>query len=289
VSYDDQGRAWPNVGHLEEAAVTLHSSRDLVGIDTQIIDDGETAIDGVVVRYISPEHGYTLQPSAPWVNTAHYDGISEPNFLMLDVQGCQNHNQGVRLAKAVGLRSASPLRAGLNTTIKGILAKGRRNVNLHHDEDFDGFFEVITPVNEDAQGMFCSMAVVPMQADRYFLNPSEEGAPPAVPDPLNISNALALPANVTLTTETVTGSMGNNERIRATFDAPVRVDRFFRFRYAPTGQTTYEYFTVDMDALSAHSAIVNNGTTYDVSWQTVTGGGRASDWSTAVQHPDPGP
>lgn len=282
VVYDSEGKAWPRVGVYEAPTLTFSADRDIISAETEVIDDGETAVDGVIVNYISPDHGYTKQPAAPWQNLNYYDGVSEPNYLTIDILGCQNHNQGVRLAKAIGLRSAATRRIGVGTTVKGILAKGERTIDLAYDAQFTGDHEIVTPVEEDPSGLATSFACVPMQTDRYDLGAGEEGSPPAPTPALNISDTIAAAVNVVITAAPVDTSSGAAVRLEATFDAPTRVDRRYRFRYAPTGTTVYEYFFVDMDELRAYSAVVEDGVVYDVQYQTTTAGGRASAWSAIV-------
>ena len=283
VAYDDEGKAYPVVGVYEAPTLSFTAERDILSAQTMIVDDGEAAVDGVVVDYVSPDHGYTKQSAAPWQNTEYYDGTSEPNYLRIDVLGCQNHNQAVRLAKAIGLRSASTKRASLATNIKGILAKGQRTIDLSYDANFTGDYEIVEPVREDASGMSCGFSVVPMQSDRYDLDDGEEGAPPAITPALSIDTDLVAASNVVLTAAAVSTSSGAAVRIEATFDAPSRADRAYRFRYAVDGTTVYEYMFVDMDELTAYSAVVSDGVVYDVSYQTVTGGGRGSDWSAVTE------
>lgn len=274
VAYDDEGKAYPNIGVYTEPTLSFTAARDIISAETQVIDDGEVAVDGVVVEYLSPEHNYTKQSAAPWRNPNYYDGVSEPNYLTIPILGCQNHNQAVRLAKDWGLRVAPTKRAGLGTTIKGILAKGERSIEVDWDEDFTGEFEIVSDVREEASGQACAFAVVPMQEDRFDLNEGEEGVPPALTPALEIDASLELPENIDLTAEQVSAGV----RLKVTFDAPSRPDRVFRFRWALQGIPTYQYFTVDMEELVARSSLVTAGQTYDVEWQTITAGGRATEW-----------
>jgi hypothetical protein len=279
VAYDDDGKAYPVPGVYEAPTLTFTAARDILSAQTQIIDDGESAIDGVIVNYISPVHGYTKQSAAPWANDLYYDGTSEPNFQTLDVLGCQDHNQAVRIAKSVGLRSAALKKAGLQTGLKGILANGVRTISLDYDANFVGDYEIVSPVEEDQSGMACSFAVVPMQTNRFDLDVGEEGEPPQPTPILDIDKTLAVATGVAVTANSIPTSSGDAVRIQVTFDAPSRPDRSYRFRYTKTGEAIYQYFTVDMDFLFGYTAIVSDGQSYTVSWQTATGAGRATEWS----------
>ncbi|AWI85175.1 hypothetical protein CEW88_15615 [Alloyangia pacifica] len=282
VAYDDEGRAYPVPGWYEAPTLTFTAERDLFTVATQSVDDGEQPMDGVVVRYISPDHDYTKQPCAPWKNPDFYDESREPNYLFVDILGCQNHNQAVRLAKAIGGREQALRKAALGATIKGILATRERAIQLEYDAVFTGVHEIATPVTQQADGMACAFAVVPLAEDRWTLGEGEEGAPPVPTPTLNIDNSLTPPQNVVLTSESVATDNGASVRIAATFDAPARGGDVFRFRYAPAGTIEYEYFSVDMDRLYGNSALVSDGATFDVQWKTVNGD-RGTDWSDVEQ------
>lgn len=282
AAYDDQGRAYPVAGVYVAPTLHFYGTRDILSAATEVVDDGESAIDGVIVNYISPDHGYTKQPCAPWVNSAYYNGEAEPNYQTIDILGCQNHNQAVRLAKAIGLRSAASHKAGLQTGLKGLLASGVRTIGLHYDATFDGDFEIVSSVDEDPSGMAFSFAVVPMQSDRYDLGVGEEGEPPQPAPILDIDKTLGAITGLIVSAVTIETSSGAAVRLEATFDLPSRPDRLYRFRYALTGSTIYQYFSVDMDEGFAYSAIVSDGQSYDVQWQVVSAGGRATDWSAVI-------
>lgn len=283
VVYDDEGKAWPRVGVYEAPTLTFSAARDILSEQTQTVDDGEAQVDGVIVEYTSPDHGYTKQPAAPWKNPNFYSDSITPNYRTIPILGCQNHNQAVRLAKAYGMLFGPANKAALGTTIKGILAKGERTIDLDLDAEFQGDYQIATPVIEGANGRDASFVVVPMQTDRYDLNEGEEGVPPAIPESLDIDNTLEVAVDVILSAVGITTDTGIAVRIEATFDAPTRVDRSFRFRYVPSTGGIPELFTTDMENLIAYSAIVSDGYFYEVSWQTVTAGGRATEWSTPVE------
>ena len=282
VAYNDTGQAYPVVGTYAAPSLSFTPERDIITSRTEIVDDGETPIDGVVVRYISPDHGYTKQECAPWQNPSYFVSGSEPIYQFIDVLGCQNHNQAFRIAGAIGARIGAPNRAALGCTIKGILAKSERAINLTLDADFTGVYEIATPVESSEQGDATAFAVVPLASDRWDGAGQSEGVPPADPPALNIDKTLVVAQNVVVVSEQVLTETGSAVRFAVTFDDPARIDRFFQFRYAPDGTTVYEYFTIDMIEGVGYSAIVADGQAFDVQWQTTTGGGRASGWAADV-------
>lgn len=193
VAYDDAGAAYPVVGYYTAPSMSFTAGRDIISAQTLIIDDGEAAIDGVIVYYTEPALGYTRQPAAPWQNTQWYVSTAIPNYAQIDIPGCQNHNQAVRLAKANGRRIGAARKASLATTVKGLLARSERIISLTYDATFTGDYQIISPVEEDATGMAFGFTVVPVASDNWTLNAGEEGLPPqpapvlgvTVPDVIN--------------------------------------------------------------------------------------------------------
>jgi len=282
VAYDDDGNAYIVGGFYQAPTITLDGDRDVITSQTRSINDGETPLDGVICEYISPLHSWTKQPSAPWRNPLFWEDGREPNYQVISVLGCQDHNQAVRLAKAHGQRIGAAIKAAFETTPRGILMRHERAITLDVDAELTGVFEIATNVEESPDLTRFAFAVVPLGSDRWTLNAGEEGVPPVQPPALNIDNSLELPQNVVISAVPIATWGSAALRLEAKFDPPQRVDRIFIFRHTRTDTGLYEYMTTDMDELLAKSALVNDGQDYDVSWQTVTAGGRATDWSPPV-------
>jgi hypothetical protein len=278
VAYDDAGRAYPVVGKYSAPTLTFSAARDIISARTESVDDGESAVDGVVVNYTSADHGFRGQPCAPWQNPEFFDAAREPNYAYVDILGCQNHNQAFRLAGAIGARIAPPRRAALGCTVKGILARSERAILLEYDSIFTGDYEIASPVVREPSGVATAFAVVPLLPDRWEGAGQSEGVPPAIAPALDIDDSLSGPENVSIIVETIRAASGVAARFSATFDAPTRPDRFYQFRYTKPGTNIYEYFQTDMGEQRAFSAIVDEGLTYEISAQTSTAGGRASGW-----------
>lgn len=285
VSYNDAGQAFLEVGEYSLPEIEF-AGRDIFTAQTQGLDDGEAPLDGVVGEYISPDHGWTTQRCAPWINPEYYSGTTAPNYDVISVLGCQDHNQMVRLCKAHGRRTQAVRKGAFGTTIKGILAKQSRGVIMAYDSDFTGPHQIVSNPEEDKGGALVRFAVVPMAADDWTLNDGEEGAPPQIPDPLTIDTTLEVADSVSIGAAVVAGAGGASVRLEATFSAPQRIDRMFRFRYRAAAGGSYEYFVTDMDELRAYSAIVADGVEFIVSWQTFTAGGRATIWSDERDTPE---
>jgi len=185
--YDDAGLWYPKVGYYVAPTLTFTAERDIFSAQTRITDDGETAVDGVVVYYIEPALNYTRQPCAPWQNPDWFDAAAIPNYHQEEILTCQNHNQAVRLAKAIGTRIGATRRASLGVTIKGILATNERAIDLAYDATFTGPHEIVSPIEQDQSGLACSMVVVPIASDKWTLGPGEEGEPPSATPSLGLT------------------------------------------------------------------------------------------------------
>jgi hypothetical protein len=279
LRYDGEGKIYVEVGKYAAPSLEFSEARDIVAASTETVDNGESPVDGVVVRYISPDHSYQKVESAPWNNPEYYSATREPIYTYLDVLGCQDHNQAFRLAGAYGARMQPPKKASIVTGIKGFLAHSERAITLNYDDEFDGIYEIATPVSRDPQGHATSFSVVPLETNRWDGAGQSEGPPPAAPSPLSIDQSLVDATNVSISAAPISGG---GVRLEATFSAPSRLDRFYVFRYADDGDTVYEYFQTDMDELKAYSAVVSDGQSYDVQYQTRTAGGRAGEWSDIV-------
>lgn len=281
VAYSAAGLAYPVVGYYTAPTVILTGDRDLMAIEESAIDNGSVPLDGVICEYIEPDLSYARVESAPWVNAARYVGVAEPEYDRITVLGCQSHTQAVLLAKAHGQRTQGLRRGAIEVGLRGVKMIGQRAVDLEIDAIFDGPHEIVAPIDESLSGMIFRTVVVPLASDRWTLGVGEEGEPPQVAPSLNIDNSLETVVNAVLTSERVVTSSGLAIRMKITFNAPIRIDRAFRFRFAPTNSypQVWEFFETYMDELRAVSRIVDFQTAYAVEVQTITAGGRATEWT----------
>jgi len=283
VFNDDEGRVYPKAGKYEEPVYAVNGSRDIISAMTQIVDDGEAALDGVVVNYLSPDHNYTSQPCAPWKNPNFYDETREPNYLYLDILGCQDHNQAVRLAKAYGGRVQPTQKAAFVSTVYGVLLSDQRSIYLNYDSTFTGVYEIASPVEKAADGNSVSFGVVPLASDRWGLQAGEEGEPPS-DTPVLVETSLATTTvtkvgTINIASERVTAT---SARVVVSFDEYTRADYRPEFRFydyeTDQGTEVYQYLSVADDAPVATSATVRTNRNILLQSRTVTASGRASAW-----------
>lgn len=267
IVYDDDGRVWVRAGYYEVPTLTLTRNRDIVGMESVEAINGESETHGVIVRFTDPDAKYSLQPSAAWTNPLYYEPGEAANFLTVECPSIQNHNQAMRIAKAIGMRVQPAHKLGPTTGLRGLKCARERFVNLEYDNQFAGDYEIASQVELDASGILCQVALVPVDADRWTLLAGEEKAKPVVAD----ADTLDIP-------DVPTGVSINyqNSRLEATFDTPYRYDVTYRFLYIPTaeiGTGTWSEMTTIMYQNFAYSGSVAENVEYTVRYLAVTSTG----------------
>lgn len=278
IFFDETGKCWAEVGHWYEPTLTLSKARDIYAMAKREAQDGEMQTDGVVVTYIEPEFGYIRQDSAPWKNPDFFEEGRTPNYLKVEILACQEHNQAVRLAKALGLRSQAKHRLAPTAGLRGLRAARERIIDLQYPPRYVGAYEVATPLEEDEAGLTCGFGIVPVDADRWDLLEGEEGDRPVSTGQIEYDDTLPYASGVTVAAAPVPGSNGAAVRLEAVFSAPSRADYRFEWQYRKDGDTIYRPMLTLMDDLLSYSDTVEDGATYEVQTRTVTLSGRANDW-----------
>lgn len=272
--FDDDGKCWVRVGHYETPTLALNRNRDIVAMESVEAQNGESETQGVIIRYTDPDSGYSMQPSAAWLNPHYYTPGEAASFLTIEAPAVQDHNQAMRIAKAVGLRMQPPYKLVPTTGLRGIKAMRERFVNLNYDNTFAGDHEIATQVQLDNAGVFCTFGIIPVDADRWSLLAGEEKPKPVV-GAVDSYDAPSVPTGITIALA--------NGRIEATFAA--RVDIGYEIEYIPTADIsadTWADMTVKMESGFAYSGSVQTNTDYSVRYRAIAPSGRVSDWSSSA-------
>lgn len=273
--FDDDGKTWMNVGKYYTPTLSLNRNRDIITMSSVEAQDGESETQGVVVRYIDHNANFAIQPSAPWYNPNYYVEGQGNTFLSVDIPTIFNHNQAMRVAKAIGMRSQPLHKLAPVVGLRGLRAMQERIVNLEYDNQFAGDYEIASPVDADESGIFCSLGLVPIDVDRFTLLTGEEKPRPNSTTTSG-SSGLTLPDAVTV--------VYNNGRIEARFNPPLRDDVSYQFQYIRqaewTGADTDRWadMSVDMGTFFAFSGAVDQSVPQYVRWRTITSGGTATAW-----------
>jgi hypothetical protein len=274
--FDGDGKCWCRAGKYYAPTLVLSRNRDIIAMESLEAQNGESETQGVVVRYMEPDAKYILQPAAPWYNPLYYTPGQSAQFLTVDVQTCDNHNQAMRLAKTMGMRSQPLHKLAPTTGLRGLQARQERVVDLVYDNTFAGDYEIYTPVEVNDAGVFCQFGLVPIDGDRFDLLLGEEKAKPAFTDATTVVSP-ALPSAVVVTI--------NNGRIEATFTPIGRDDVRYEFQYIDTSLIAgdkWSSMVVDPVLNFAYSDTIAPNVSYSVRWRSVTSSGRPSAWSVPV-------
>jgi len=162
IVFDEDGKTWARAGHWEAPTLSFSRNRDIMAMESIEAQDGESDTQGVIVRYTDPNANYSPQPSRAWLNPYYYDPLTTPNYLIVDILACQNHNQAMRLAKAIGLRSQPIHKIAPTIGLRGLRARHERIINLNYDNTFAGDYEIATPVELESAGIFTGFGAVPI-------------------------------------------------------------------------------------------------------------------------------
>ena len=281
IVFDEDGKSWVRVGHWYEPTLSFSRNRDIMAMSSIEAQDGESETQGVIVNYIEPDANYTVQPSAAWLNPLYYDPLTTPKFLVVDIQACQNHNQAMRLAKGIGMRSQPRHKIGPTVNLRGLRARQERIVAINYDNTFAGDYEIATPVELDGAGIFTGFGAVPINSSRWTLLEGEEQPKPVVD---GTAGTISFPA---ISGESVYYADG---AIHIDFPALPRDDATYVAEYIRTSEITgsesdpWTSMTVNVD--SALSGPVQGGVSYTVRYRYVTGSGRGPAWEYDVVTPE---
>lgn len=277
IVFDEDGKSWVRAGHWEAPTLSFSRLRDIMAMSSVEAQDGESETQGVIIRYIEPGANYTVQPSAAWLNPLYYDPLTTPKFLTVDIQACQNHNQAMRLAKAIGMRSQPRHKIGPTVNLRGLQARQERIVEIRYDNVFDGVYEIATPVELDGAGIFTGFGAVPVSPSRWTLLAGEEQPKPVVD---GSGGAVSFPA---ITGENVYIADG---AIKIDFPAVPRNDATYVAEHILTSEITGEendpWLPMSVNLNTAVSGLLLQGASYTVRYRYVVSSGRGPAWEYAV-------
>lgn len=278
IVFDEDGKSWVRVGHWYTPTLSFSRNRDIMAMSSMEAQDGESETQGVIVKYTEPAANYTVQPSAAWINPLYYDPLTTPKFLTVEIQACQNHNQAMRLAKGIGMRSQPRHKIGPTVNLRGLQARHERIITINYDNTFAGDYEIATPVELDGAGIFTGFGAVPISPSRWTLLPGEEQPKPVVD---GTDETVTYPA---ITGENVTLSDG---AIRIDFPALPRADATYTAEYILTSDITGDendpWMPMSINQTTATSGLLLDGKEYTVRYRYVTTAGRGPAFEYAVQ------
>lgn len=277
IVFDEDGKTWMRVGYWHTPTLTFSRNRDIMGMESAEAHDGESETHGVIVRYIEPAANYAVQPSAAWINPLHFDPATTPKFLTIDIQGCHNHNQAMRLAKAIGMRSQPRHKIVPTVNLRGLQARHERIVTVNYDNTFAGNYEIATPVELESEGIYTGFGAVPIDPSRWTLLAGEEQPKPVV------DGDAGAPSYPAITGERVYLADGV---IHIDFPPLARDDASYVGEYLLTadiaGADSDPWVDLTVNDESAVSGLLLEGANYTVRYRWITPGGNGPGWEYAT-------
>lgn len=280
IVFDERGKSWVRVGHWYDPTLSFSRNRDIMAMNSNEAQDGESETQGVIVKYTEPGANYSVLSSAAWINPLYYDPLTTPKFLTVEIQACQNHNQAMRLAKGIGMRSQPRHKIGPTVNLRGLQARHERIVEVRYDNVFDGIYEIATPVELGEGGILTALGLVPIEPSRWTLLSGEEQPKPVVD---GSTMTIAHPA---ITAENISYSDGT---LKIDFPPLARDDATYSAEYIPTsaitGSDADPWTPMAINEVTAVSSNVPAGVSYTVRYRYVTTAGRGPGWKYAVIEP----
>lgn len=281
IVFDEQGKSWVRAGHWYDPVLSFSRNRDIMGMSSMEAQDGESETHGVIVNYIDPAANYTTQPAAAWLNPLYYDPLTTPKFLKIDILACTNHNQAMRLAKGIGMRSQPRHKIQPTVNLRGLQARHERIVDINYDNTFAGTYEIATNVELDSSGILTQLGAVPVTPSRWTLLPGEEQPKPVVD---GTAGAVSFPA---ITGENV---YYEDSTIRIDFPALPREDASYVAEFIPTsaitGSDTDPWTPMAINETAAVSTTVPAGVSYTVRYRYIVSSGAGPGWEYSVISPE---
>lgn len=274
--HDDEGRVYMMPGHYQAPTLTLSRNRSIFAVASTVADEKNEPLDGVIVSYIEPDHGYQ-KANAIWLNPARDTTGRAPRYLTYEALACHDYNQAIRLGKAVGDRTVASPRVGLTTNIAALLLSEDRFFTMTHPV-LGGDYEVYKNIEVDQSGVVCSVAGVRANPDRWTLLEGEEPQKPPIEEITAIDPDLPDVANLLIVAESVPGSGGAAARFVATFDVPTPVSRIAQIQFKKPDDPSWSNMVTISEDGRGYSDVVSDGQPYQFQSRTLTTSGRAGEW-----------
>lgn len=234
--------------------------------------------------YTEKAIGYREQESA---TVAIGDSQVDPNTSAqaVEVYYAPHHNQAVRLGKLEAARLGDRWHLSLTLNLFGLNLLGRRFCRVRSgllgiDTAFmiDGGVKLAIGKEEITVG--AQLREV-RPGDWAFEAATEEGTPPIEPETDDDDNVIIIPEPTGIVLSAVQIAIGgvNGVAIEASWADAGRPDFSYQARYRRVSDATWIMMTVDSDARTARSGLVDSGEEYEVEVRALTISYRASAYA----------
>lgn len=270
------------VGRFEEPDITITDDH-IKAMTATLGPQAQQRVSALKMLYTEPAIGYREQESATIDDP---DSPVDPNTSPQAVQlyYAPHHNQAVRVGKLNISRLGNRWHIDTTLNLFGLNLIGRRFCAFSSAQlGVTAFFAIESGVKltigPDETSVSVSLVEV-RASDWDFDAATEEGVPPIAPD-AGSDTPIVIPEPTGLTLSAVPIVLGesNGVAIEASWDAGDRDDLVYQVQYRPSAGGTWVMMSVDDDARTARSGVVDSGTEYEVQVRALTIGYRASGWS----------
>lgn len=234
--------------------------------------------------YTEKAIGYREQESA---TVAIADSQVDPNTSVqaVEVFYAPHHNQAVRLGKLEAARLGDRWHIDTTLNLFGLNLLGRRFCRVSSGLlGVEGYFMidggVKLTIGKDENTIGVQLLEVRPE-DWEFNAALEEGTPPIEPEVDDEDNVVIVPAPTGIVLSAVQIAIGgiNGVAIEASWADGGRPDFSYQARYRRVGDPTWIMMTVDSDARTARSGLVDSGSEYEVEVRALTISYRASAYA----------
>ena len=245
-------------------------------------DDVFLVANEITAKFTGPDYDFQDTDVTPWRNEADITARGQVLTSEIDLTWVPYYPQARRLMKIEYYRKNPACVGQFRTDLYALNGFGSRyaRVTLAEMDVADQDFEMKAFEIDPGSGT-CDLSLSAFNgAAAYAWDPAtEEGDPPPIPVLTSGAGAVSPPANVTATLATRQISTGTNGAVLViTWDEPTRVDLVAQAQYKLHSATDWLPAGVSTDNVSAETPILQDGETYDVRVQFVTGT-RTSDWT----------
>ncbi|PHQ63197.1 MAG: hypothetical protein COC10_07520 [Sphingobium sp.] len=274
------------VGRFIEPDITITDDH-IKGMTAKLGPKTQQRTSALKMLYTERAIGYREQESAlVAIGDSQVDANTAAQAV--EVFYAPHHNQAVRLGKLEAARLSDRWHLDLTLNLFGLNLLGRRFCRVKSDLlgldaafMIDGGIKLSIGRDENTVG---AQLVEVRATDWDFDAAAEEGTPPIEPDTDDDDNVIVIPAPTGIVLSAIQIDLAgvNGVAIEATWGDAGRPDFSYQARYREVGAATWIMMTVDSDARTARSSLVDSDTDYEVQVRALTISYRSSDWSVAA-------
>lgn len=275
---DADGRFNLMLGRFEEPD-TVITDDHIISMTASFGPKARHRVSALKVLYTEAAIGYREQESATRVDP---DAEEDPNTDPQAVEAffAPHHNQAARLGKILLGRMGARWHLTLVTNLFGLNLLGKRFCRVETAALGVSAYFMVSGLRLNLADCTVEAALDEVRPEDWdFDAATEEGEPPAAPEPPSATPELAAPTGLALAAIDIELGETNAVAIEAMWDDPGRLGLSYEAQYRTSAGGAWVVMAVEDEARTARSGPVNSGTEYEVRVRARSIGGLASAWS----------